>query len=175
MGGTAQGRLCPPYDSNFKQPRRSQACLHDLAARPRESCHQPSAPKTEGAGNAGRALRPQPCVRDEKAHKHSHHGHTGNARHSPRNGFNGFLRALPGDRAFLSPSPAGLPADLTPASRRQDHTTSPSASRAIVESATRVHRIPRPTSVTIAKRPSYGTGRSTHEVIWARREEKYFC
>src|ERR1700756_3923653 len=34
----------------------------------------------------------------------SHHGHTGNTRHSPRNGFNGFLRALPGDRAFLSPS-----------------------------------------------------------------------
>jgi len=26
-----------------------------------------------------------------------------------RNGFNGFLRALPGDRAFLSPSPAELP------------------------------------------------------------------
>ena len=36
----------------------------------------------------------------------SHHGHTGNTRHSPRNGFNGFLRALPGDRACLSPSPA---------------------------------------------------------------------
>ena len=34
----------------------------------------------------------------------SHHGHTGNTRHSPRNGFNGFLRALPGDRALLSPS-----------------------------------------------------------------------
>ena len=24
----------------------------------------------------------------------SHHGHTGNTRHSPRNGFNGFLRTL---------------------------------------------------------------------------------
>jgi hypothetical protein len=36
----------------------------------------------------------------------SHHGHTGNTRHSPRNGFNGFLRALPGDRACLPPSPA---------------------------------------------------------------------
>jgi hypothetical protein len=44
-----------------------------------------------------------------------------------RNGFNGFLRALPGDRACLSPSSAHLGADLTPASRRQDHTTSPSA------------------------------------------------
>ena len=36
----------------------------------------------------------------------SHHGHTGNTRHSPRNGFNGLLRALPGDRALLPPSPA---------------------------------------------------------------------
>src|ERR1700674_641687 len=40
-----------------------------------------------------------------------------------RNGFNGFLRALPGDRAFLSPSSADTSANLTPASRRQDHTT----------------------------------------------------
>src|SRR5216683_6526609 len=29
-------------------------------------------------------------------------------RHSPRNGFNGFLRALPGDRACLSPSSADM-------------------------------------------------------------------
>jgi hypothetical protein len=36
----------------------------------------------------------------------SHHEFTGNIRLSPRNGFNGFLRALPGDRALLPPSPA---------------------------------------------------------------------
>ncbi len=35
----------------------------------------------------------------------SHHGHTGITRHSPRNGFNSLFRALPGDRAFLPPSP----------------------------------------------------------------------
>ena len=51
----------------------------------------------------------------------------------------GLLRALSGERAFLPPSPCELtmhsgpgradtsPQDLTPASRRQDHTTSPSA------------------------------------------------
>ena len=61
-----------------------------------------------------------------------------------RNGFNGLLRDLPGDRAFLSPSSCGLeslsapgwadtpPQDLTPASRRQNHTTSPSASAPFV-------------------------------------------
>src|SRR3979409_2526244 len=62
----------------------------------------------------------------------SHHGHTGFTRHSLRNGFNGFLRALPGDRACLPPSSADCSADLTPASGCQDHTTSPSASAPFV-------------------------------------------
>jgi hypothetical protein len=48
--------------------------------------------------------------------------------------------------------------NLTPASGCQDHTTSPYASRAFVLRAFRVHRIPRRTSVTIAKRPSCGHG-----------------
>jgi hypothetical protein len=97
-----------------------------------------------------------------ETHECSHHRLTGVTRHSLRNGFNGFLRALPGDRAFLPPSLAdhGLPvkadiasANLTPASGRQDHTTSPSA-LARSSARRRVHRIPHPTFVTIAKRPS---------------------
>jgi hypothetical protein len=62
----------------------------------------------------------------------------------PRAMVYGLLRALPGDRALLPPSPLRslLLKDLTPASRRQDHTTSPSASGALVRSALRVHRIP---------------------------------
>jgi hypothetical protein len=68
-----------------------------------------SRPQTsEGAGNAGRSMRPQPRVQIKKAHEHSHHGHTGFTRHSPRNGFNGLYRALPGDRAFLPPSSADI-------------------------------------------------------------------
>src|SRR6202158_4219976 len=60
---------------------------------------------------------------------------------------------------FCHRRPRKLPsANLTPASGRQDHTTSPSACRAFVLSAASVHRIPFPTSVTIAKRPSLGTG-----------------
>jgi hypothetical protein len=34
-----------------------------------------------------------------------------------RNGFNGFLRALPGDRAVLPPSPHGYPAHPNPVGR----------------------------------------------------------
>src|SRR5205814_9088854 len=66
-------------------------------------------PKGEGAGNAGRSMRPQPRMQNKKAYEHSHHGHTRFTRHSPRNGFNGFLRDLPGDRACLSPSQPKLP------------------------------------------------------------------
>src|SRR3954462_6511732 len=103
-------------------------------------------------------MRPQPRMQNKKAYEHSHHGHTGVTRHSPRNGFNGFLRALPSDRAFLPLSPAEISTSLTPASGRQDHTTSPSASAPFVSSTAGVHRIPRPTFVTTAKRPS----------LWAR-------
>ena len=69
---------------------------------------------------------------NDKSTRAIHHRFTGTTRRFLRNGFNGFLRALPGDRACLSPSSAGMPADLTPASRRQDHTTSPSAPALLV-------------------------------------------
>ncbi len=52
------------------------------------------------------------------------------------------LRALPVIRFFLSPTPTGVAfIDVTPASRRQDHTTLPSAISAFVKGAANVHRI----------------------------------
>ena len=50
----------------------------------------------------------------KKAHERSHHGHTGNHPAFPAQWFYGLLRALPGDHACLTPSPALLLADLTP-------------------------------------------------------------
>src|SRR5438477_5476237 len=46
---------------------------------------------------------------------------------SPAQWLYGLLRALPGGAGLLSPSLAKTFASLTPASRRQDHTTSPYA------------------------------------------------
>jgi hypothetical protein len=58
-------------------------------------------------------------------------------------------------------------ADLTPASGHQDATTSPSASMHLVFAHRRVHRIPHPTFVTIAKRPSCECGMErTMLLIW---------
>ena len=67
---------------------------------------------------------------------------------------------LPGDRALLSPSPArsaSFIAELTPASGRQDHTTSPSATAPFVFRRIRVHRIP-PNVRDDGQRPSYRGG-----------------
>src|SRR5262249_18557599 len=62
-------------------------------------------------------------------------------------------------------------ANLAPAKGRQDHTTSPSASTSLVWRHRRVHRIPRPTLVTIAKRPSRGRGTAPLiALIWVFRQ-----
>src|SRR5258706_13196746 len=87
-------------------------------------------------------MHPRPRVQMKKAHERSHHRSTRIARHSRTQWFYGLLRALPGDQACLTPSPASFPADLTPASGRQNDTTSPYASALLVKHAARVHRIP---------------------------------
>jgi hypothetical protein len=80
---------------------------------------------------------------NKKAHKHSHHGHTGIARHSPRDGFTVYIALSPVTGLVCHRRQRKLPsADLTPASGRQDHTTSPSTKSALVFGAARVHRIP---------------------------------
>src|SRR6266446_10539471 len=81
----------------------------------------------------------------------SNNEYPGITRRSPRNGFNGFLRALLGDRALLPPSPTDMflskpgwadlnSANLTPASGRQDHTTSPYAATSLVRSLLIAHK-----------------------------------
>ena len=80
----------------------------DMRLRPRGAkrpgrCHR-FRPK-EGVGNAG-CPRTRSRVRKVESTRVSHHGYAGTPDIPARNGFNGLYRALPGDRAFLSPSPA---------------------------------------------------------------------
>jgi len=49
-----------------------------------------------------------PVCELKKAYERSHHRSPSVSGIPCTNGFNGFLRALPGDRAFLSPSPAAM-------------------------------------------------------------------
>jgi hypothetical protein len=62
----------------------------------------------EGVGNAGCPLHPQPRVHFALVERTRVTTSTPESPGIPaRNGFNGFLRALPGDRALLPPSPSG--------------------------------------------------------------------
>src|SRR6266404_4594622 len=97
----------------------------------------------------------------------------------PAQWFYGLLRALPGDQACLTPSPALLIADLTPASGRQNDTTWPYASASFVRLAIARLTPPRPPHpaprfVTCAT-PLYRarTGKDMH-LIWVGGEAKYF-
>src|SRR4030081_3567804 len=77
---------------------------------------------------------------------------------TPRAMVYGLYRALPGDRLSCHRRPRKLPfANLTPASGRQDHTTSPSASSALVFSTITVHRI-LPRVRDDLEPPLWGTG-----------------
>src|SRR6266481_424867 len=146
-------------------------------------------PPKEGVGNAGCPLHPRPRVHFVLVERTRATTSTPESPGIPaRNGFNGFLRALPGDRAVLPPSSADMflskpgwadlnSANLTPASGRQDHTTSPYAATSFVSSPfdrSQAFRQPAlqprcspdaaastaslPASVTIAIRPSGGVG-----------------
>jgi hypothetical protein len=122
-----------------------------------------------------------------------------------RNGFTAYFALSPVTGLFATvareygwPAPGRADqtsANLTPASGRQDHTTSPYAATSLVRvlltahgflrtrpaipsraRRCRVHRIPCPTSVTIAKRPSVWDGMTRLiEMFLPTTEAKYFC
>src|SRR5260370_8397171 len=70
----------------------------------------------------------------------------------PRAMVYGLLRALPGDQACLTPSPALLLADLTPASGRQNDTTWPYAAAPFVKGTT-ASTASRPALMTLRNAP----------------------
>ena len=107
-----------------------------------------------------------------KAYECSHHEYTGMTRHSPRNGFTAYFVLSPVTGLVCHRRPRGIPANLTPASGCQDHTTSPSASAPFVKSAS-ASTASRPASVTIAKRPLVGRDGGHLQLICAGRKH-YF-
>ena len=131
----------------------------------------------EGVGNAG-CLRTRSrawCVESTRV---SHHESTGNHPAFPHaNGFNGFLRALsPAIGLYchrrLADTSAKLDAGVE-ASGPHDFAV---RVRAVRPQRARVHRIPCPTSVTIAKRPSQRAGMARGiNLICPIRERESFC
>jgi hypothetical protein len=116
----------------FRQPSIYGRELASSRRYTSELCLKMSSKK---GGNRKRRVPTAPiasCAKVEKAHELVT---TGTPEHPalPARWFYDFLRALLGDRAFLPPSPAEMvSANLTPASGRQDHMASPSASAPFV-------------------------------------------
>src|SRR5260370_4458333 len=98
-----------------------------------------------------------------------------NTRHSPRNGLR--LTSCSSRRSgfFVTVTSRIPPRRLTPASRRQNHTTSPSASSALVSSTVGVHRIPPRVRDDRDTPLEWDETMRVIKVIWFFGKPEYFC
>ena len=107
------------------------------------------------------------------------HEHTGSAeapRPSLRNGFTAYFALFPENGSFASVARERLSllVDLTPAPRRQNHTTSPYASATLVRHGLSVHRIS-PRVSDDGQRPSSRSETAVvMPLIWGKTEAEYF-
>ena len=126
--------LSPSYDRRtFTFSRRIAPEVCFITSRPlvQRAQGRPGARRTRGLACQ--------CTRQKAAHEHT--GSAETLRPSPRNGFTAYFVLFP-ENGFLASVVGGtLPAYLTPAPRRPNHTTSPYASGAHVYRAVCVHRI----------------------------------
>ncbi|MGA7995081.1 MAG: hypothetical protein WCA28_09230, partial [Bradyrhizobium sp.] len=106
------------------------------------------------------------------------HEHTGSAeavRPSLRNGFTAYVELSPAiGLSCHRRLRKSLPANLTPASRRQDHTILPSASKTLSSEAPLAAIASNPASVTIAIRPSSGVDGGSYESDLRKTESRKF-
>src|SRR5260370_18743225 len=100
---------------------------------------------SENRGRRESRVRAAPAVsraRCAQEHAHEHTGSSESIRPSLLNGFTAYS-ALPSVTGLFATVASQMNSrDLTPASGRQDHTSSPSASAALVSRSFYVHRIP---------------------------------
>ena len=148
-GGGGRRRLTRPLaldgDSTFQTAATRR---HGFSISRRdlpEVCQQcPYPPKQRAQGIPGARCTRGPVSNVHKKHAHEQTGSAEAIRHSLRSGFTLIPCSPRRSGLGLSPSPALLDANLTPAMRRQDHTISPYASALCVQQRFRVHRIPVP-------------------------------
>ena len=144
--------------------RRARGFAITFAPGGRGECRVPSAP----AASCAKWL-----VQD--AHEYSQRSHRKSPGIPARNGFTAYV--------VLSPAIGlschrrlrkSLPANLTPASRRQDHTILPSACKTLSSEAPLASIASNPASVTIAIRPSSGVDGGIAKLICNFGKTEYF-
>ena len=145
-GGNGPGfrRACPRHPLSRSQISDGpQTHLRDLAACLREVWPARSALFDEGAGNAGRPMRPIAACAMSVVERTRVSQVTPETSGIPHAMVYGLLRALPGDRAFLSPSSAKTCFRQLDASveASEPHDFAVRKLSALVFSAARVHRI----------------------------------
>ncbi len=166
-----QTAVVPGNDKAHAEPPHSRGAI------PPESCKNSVPRKTEGAGNAGRQPHPQPGVREIES----------TPANSPQvqSDQSGIPRAMVLTAYFVLSPVTGLYChrrsqtvicDLSASVGAPEPHDFADAPASFVLRHQRVHRIPRPTSVTIAIRPSYRV-RDSGEMpaIAEETEAKYFC
>jgi|SRR5580692_5352154 hypothetical protein len=135
---------------------------------PRESCENSRPRKQRGRRECRRVRRARSLACKNRKHASKSPRLRRNTRHSLHNGFNGFFRDLLGEPGFLATVTGVMrsiigrldisvgisgPHDFAVRATRLRQKALPGKGAARLRHL-RVHRLPRPTSVTIAKRPS---------------------
>jgi hypothetical protein len=128
----------------------------------------------EGAGKTGCTLHPRSRVQTCTKKRTRAYRFSGGIRPSLRNGFTAYNALSPATGFLATVAPRISSRSLTPASGRQDHTTSPSASACV--RPPQVPRPPHPTArfVTCATPLSSGETRGDKPLICPTAEAKYF-
>ncbi len=159
----------------------NSACLQtqprDLAARCARALRRlPPSITQEGAGKAGCALHPRSRVQTCTKKRTRAYRFSGGIPAFPARWFTAYFELSPvnGFSCHRHPREVLLPANLTPAPRRQDHTTSPSARVTLVSRNFRVHRIP--PRVRDDREPPLSSGETgeVKSVICPTAKAKYF-
>jgi hypothetical protein len=152
----AQGR-----DDVVEIPCSTNACRRVLAAQFARGLQEPCPSRNRGRRED--RVRAAPAVSCAKCTKRCAHEHTGSAesiRPSLRNGFTAYNVPFPATGFLATVTSQVLPRSLTPASGRQNHTPSPSASATLV-------------FVTSASTASHRNVRDDRDppLMWVRRAE----
>src|SRR5229473_2339237 len=153
-------------------------CVRILAARCARALRRlPPSEKQEGAGKAGCALHPRSRVQTCTKKRTRAYRFSGGIPAFPAQWVTAYFALSPvtGLSCHRRPREVLLPANLTPASGRQDHTASPSARVTLVSRNSRVHRIP--PRVRDDREPPLSSGETgeVKSVICPTAKAKYFC
>ena len=146
-----------------------------LAAQCARAIARPSARRAWGMPGAQctRSLVCAWCSQD--AHEYSQRSHRKSPGIPARNGFTAYVELSPAIGLSCHRRLRKLfPANLTPASRRQDHTILPSANKALSSEAPLAATASSPAFVTIAIRPSCGVDGGGYKVICDFGKPEYF-